>query len=47
MFVFTFSLMFLNKYYLADEFKEEEMHRACGTYGGHDENLLQGSIGET
>lgn len=46
-FVFTFLLVFLNKYYLTDEIKEKEMHRACGTYGGHDENLLQGSIGET
>ena len=50
MFDFAFSLIFLIKYYLVDEIKEEEMHRACGTYGGvggHDESLLQCSVGET
>jgi len=50
MFDFAFSLVFHTKYYLGDEIKEEEMHRACGIYGGvggHDENLLQGSVGET
>jgi len=50
MFDFAFLLVFLTKYYLGDEIKEEEMHRACGTYGGvvvHDESLLRGSVGET
>jgi len=39
MFDFAFLLVFLTKYYLGNEIKEEEMHRACDTYGGgHDEN---------
>ena len=49
MFDFAFLLVFLTQYYLGDEIKEEEMHRAVAHMGGegHDENLLQGSVGET
>jgi hypothetical protein len=32
MFDIAFSLVFLAEYYLGDEIKEEEMHRACDTY---------------
>lgn len=34
MFDYAFSLVFLTKYYLGTEIKEEEMQRACGMYGG-------------
>jgi hypothetical protein len=33
MFDFAFLLVFLTKYYLGNEIKEEEMHRACDTCG--------------
>jgi hypothetical protein len=33
MFDFAFLLMILTKYYVGDEIKEEEMGRACGTFG--------------
>jgi hypothetical protein len=42
----SFHLGLLTKYHSGDQFKNTEMGKTCGTYGG-DERRIQGFSGET